>query len=74
MCNSCEQVRINGIVCHETGCPDSWKDRTHECKCCDKTFKPKYQGQKLCMKKSCHEEWNGISITPDQWREFKQRI
>ena len=21
-CNSCEQLRINGTVCHETGCPN----------------------------------------------------
>lgn len=25
-CNSCQLVRINGVVCHETGCPESWRD------------------------------------------------
>lgn len=25
-CNSCSPCRINGVLCHETGCPDAWRD------------------------------------------------
>lgn len=30
-CSQCEALTINGIACHETGCPN----QTHECKGCD---------------------------------------
>ena len=34
MCQSCEVLNINGVNCHEIGCPDAWKDYTRECKEC----------------------------------------
>lgn len=48
MCNQCEAVMINGILCHETGCPDAWKDEVRECKWCGTKFKPETKGQKYC--------------------------
>ncbi len=30
-CSQCEALVINGIACHETGCPNA----THECKGCN---------------------------------------
>jgi hypothetical protein len=30
-CSQCQAVAINGIACHETGCPNA----RHECKGCD---------------------------------------
>ena len=30
-CSQCEVLVINGLPCHETGCPN----QTHECKGCD---------------------------------------
>ena len=33
-CNSCEALMINGVYCHEAGCPDAWRDYTSECAEC----------------------------------------
>jgi len=34
MCTSCEAVKINGVLCHETGCPSAWtKAPWRQCKC-----------------------------------------
>lgn len=30
-CSQCETLSINGVACHETGCPNT----THTCKGCD---------------------------------------
>lgn len=37
-CNSCSPARINGVLCHEGGCPDAWKDKPKECSQCGCTF------------------------------------
>jgi hypothetical protein len=52
MCKSCQQLRINGIVTHETGCPDSWKGTTRECRWCGTKFVPKSKEQ-VCCSHSC---------------------
>jgi hypothetical protein len=32
-CHSCEALRINGVYCHETGCPNSdWRPRVKKTK------------------------------------------
>ncbi len=50
MCQSCEVMVINGVLCHETGCPDSWKDYKRECKWCGREFKLKEENQVCCTK------------------------
>ena len=57
MCQSCEVVRINGVKCHEIGCPDAWKDYAVECKWCGREFVPEERGQKFC-EESCAESYN----------------
>lgn len=47
-CQSCEMLSINGIACHETGCPDAWKDRTAECFECGCDFQPESRTQSVC--------------------------
>ena len=47
-CSSCELMSINGIVCHETGCPDAWRDSKRECKWCGSDYKPEDRYQILC--------------------------
>jgi hypothetical protein len=47
-CNSCEALTINGVYCHETGCPDAWRDYQNECKFCGSLFTPEYRGQQYC--------------------------
>lgn len=48
MCDSCEVVRINGVLCHEAGCPDAWRDRTRECDVCGCDFLPEGQSHWQC--------------------------
>ena len=48
MCESCNVLYINGVKCHEEGCPDAWKDYKLECPWCGKDFKPETKYQKCC--------------------------
>ena len=47
-CQSCEVLMINGVRCHEIGCPDSWKDYQNECRECGSLFTPEYKDQQYC--------------------------
>ena len=47
-CDSCEVLVINNIICHETGCPNAWKDETRGCKWCGCRFKPEEKNQECC--------------------------
>ena len=48
MCDSCEVLMINGVHCHEIGCPDAWQDYMRECKECGAEYKPEEQYQEAC--------------------------
>ncbi len=48
MCDSCEVLNINGVNCHEHGCPDAWMDQVRECKWCGSAFQPEEKGQWFC--------------------------
>lgn len=58
-CDQCQVLSINGMACHETGCPNSWlhpvTDEPYEveCRMCGCDFKPEVQGQRYC---GCQEE------------------
>jgi hypothetical protein len=56
-CPSCQLARINGIVCHETGCPDSHLFTTRGCKWCGQTFAPEDKSQRFCSD-DCAESYN----------------
>ncbi len=56
MCDSCDIISINGVNCHEIGCPDAWKDYKRECAWCGKEFKPKEEQQKCCTE-SCAKSY-----------------
>ena len=63
MCNSCVALVINGVYCHETGCPDSHLDskgnmKQKECKWCGSKFTPEEKGQDFCDE-SCAEAYHG---------------
>ena len=58
MCNSCEVLYINGVKCHETGCPDSYKDETRSCKWCGCEFKPYDELQNLCSEDCAESYYN----------------
>lgn len=48
MCDQCEVLNINGVNCHEHGCPDAWKDHDRECMWCGTEFKPDDKDQQFC--------------------------
>jgi hypothetical protein len=48
MCESCQLVSINGIKCHEQGCPDAWMDYPRECLWCGAEFEPEDEGFTCC--------------------------
>ena len=53
-CDSCEIAYINGVRCHEHGCPDAWKDYPKVCFECGCNFVPETRYQRTCT--SCLEE------------------
>jgi hypothetical protein len=55
MYNSCEVLNINGINCHESGCPDAWKDYKKECAWCGQEFTPENDWQKCCSEDCYHD-------------------
>lgn len=55
-CNSCEVMYINGIRCHERGCPDAWKDEKKICKWCGNEFTPEEKEQ-VCCDEGCAEAY-----------------
>ena len=47
-CDGCNPDMINGILCHEHGCRESWRDRLRVCMACGLDFRPEYQHQTTC--------------------------
>jgi hypothetical protein len=47
-CNDCSPARINGVLCHEQGCPSAWKDYARTCVACGTSFYSPRQDQKTC--------------------------
>ena len=56
-CDSCQILVINDVVCHEIGCPNSWKGTTDECKWCGRDFKLRRADQKFCSR-SCERSYH----------------
>lgn len=60
-CGSCALVSINGVPCHETGCPDSWiNPRTGEgypapCWSCGCDFIPEERPSRYSRCEECRE-------------------
>ncbi len=57
-CDSCEMLNINGVNCHEQGCPDAWRDREIECVECGFMFQPETRGEVTCSP-CCHAHYAG---------------
>ena len=57
-CESCQMTAIQGIACHEHGCPQAWRDETKGCKWCGTKFQPTQRGQEFCQD-SCGEDYHG---------------
>jgi hypothetical protein len=51
-CNDCNPTRINGVLCHEQGCPSAWKDHARTCVECDAKFYSPHAHRKTCGRHS----------------------
>lgn len=60
----CQKLKINGVICHEQGCSDAWKDYILECRNCGSEFKPENENQ-VCCDESCYCCYYGIPHEPD---------
>lgn len=66
-CDQCNIAYINGVRCHETGCPSAWQDTTLECKECGLEFGPGYANQVVCDDcTECHLDIDGSVLN---WEE-----
>jgi hypothetical protein len=52
-CNGCTPVKVNGVLCHEQGCPDAWRDYSVPCRECGVRFYREHRLQTYC--KDCVE-------------------
>jgi hypothetical protein len=59
LCNGCNPIAINGLLCHETGCPEAWRTRTRECRNCGSEFSPEEPLQTFCDE-ACWRSFNGF--------------
>lgn len=48
VCESCQVARINGVLCHEHGCPDAWRTERRECRWCGSAFAPEQRWEREC--------------------------
>ena len=58
-CDQCELLMINGVRCHETGCPLAWQDEVRECRECGCDFEPEERRQVVCS--DCQRDAAGIN-------------
>lgn len=47
-CDQCEALMINGVYCHEHGCPNKWKDSARYCAWCGTMFFPNSEHDHFC--------------------------
>ena len=55
-CDGCDPSTINGVLCHESGCPESHKDYPEECKWCGQDYFKEYRFQ-TCCSEDCHNSY-----------------
>ena len=47
-CDGCMVSTVNGVRCHEHGCPDAWRDEVRSCLWCGREFTPDAREQWYC--------------------------
>jgi len=48
LCDQCDALVINGVLCHEFECPNAWRGAVRQCAWCGQEFKPENKFQKCC--------------------------
>lgn len=67
-CDSCEALMINGVYCHETGCPEAWRDYDRECEECGCPYAPEERYQRYCSQ-HCATLATGLECDCDDCEE-----
>lgn len=67
-CNQCESAYINGIYCHELGCPEAWRDHYKDCWQCGCEFRPENRFQTVCN--DC-DKFENEHIQPEEFEEWE---
>ncbi len=73
-CKQCQMVAINGVPCHETGCPLAYRDDVRECLECGMEFIPQDRHQRCCDE-ACDMAYRGMdcevieldNLRPEGW-------
>ena len=73
MCKQCTALRINGVLCHEHGCPDAWKSEIRECKECGGEFSPENDYQECCDE-HCYNMYNGYACECESCLELEAEL
>jgi len=47
-CDGCSPSMVNGVLCHEHGCPEAWQDMRRECPWCGARFLPEHKDAAFC--------------------------
>jgi hypothetical protein len=67
-CDQCEALRINGVYCHETGCPNAWKQAKGYCDNCGELLPPLTEDTSPSMynfcSEGCYDEYWGDYYEP----------
>jgi len=60
-CDGCSPSMVNGILCHEHGCPEKWRDTEYECYWCGTDYLPQSEPGhlKLCSDE-CYRAYMGF--------------
>ncbi len=58
MCDQCEVLMIQGVKCHEHGCPVAWQDEIRECRWCGSEFEPEDKHQQMCSEDCAEAYYN----------------
>lgn len=62
-CDQCQPMTVSygvarGVLVHEGGCPNAWRDELRDCKECGSEFKPQERYQDCCSP-CCRAAYNG---------------
>ena len=47
-CDGCMVNTVNGVRCHEHGCPSAWREEVRECLWCGTAFVPESPLERFC--------------------------
>lgn len=56
-CDQCQVASIQGVKCHELGCPEAWRDELRTCPWCGTDFTPCHRDHRFCNM-TCSRDYN----------------